>query len=547
VDDLPLDPEVVMRELLARHPEARLTAISPEGTVIPLPASVPLGPGHVPGGLAGMKAYVPEDRVLLIQAFDETIANGMAQVTVRLAHDPGIPVTVFMIDLRETHGIVLDVGVSSLGNVLQREVRAQDYTVPRLARIHKGTTAEIIDIDDATTAILGWEREEIVGHRSLEFIHPDDHGLAIDSWAMMMAEPDALRRVRLRHRSRDGQWIWFELIQGHCVWQGRDAIVCDMVDISKEMATQQVLEAREQLLRQLTQALPLGVFQIDADRHVVYTNDRLFEVVGHPRAQTLAEQLSAVVPDDRLVLEAAVEAVLRDGRDSDADLQLSLPDEPAFRTCHLSLRPLTRPDGEVTGAVGCVSDATESTRLRRELEQRATFDALTRCYNRASIMAVLDSVLLEARGAATGTAVMFVDLDLFKDVNDRYGHRVGDELLSVVATRMGNVSRGTTTVGRLGGDEFLLVCPGIATAAEAAAIGDRVAESLRDDISLSVGTVSVRASVGVAFGRGRPVSAESLVAEADAAMYDSKRTGTGTAVMHPLGAADPALHNAESA
>jgi diguanylate cyclase (GGDEF)-like protein len=176
-----------------------------------------------------------------------------------------------------------------------------------------------------------------------------------------------------------------------------------------------------------------------------------------------------------------------------------------------------------------VADVTESARLRDELHRRATVDALTGCYNRASVMDALEDTLGgEQRERA---AVVFIDLDGFKAVNDRLGHIKGDDLLRTVAERIRRAIRGDDILGRIGGDEFLVLCGAVADANEALAIGNRISAALDEPVVLDGKRVPVRASVGVAHVGAVERSADELVAEADAAMYQSKRVGAGRAVL----------------
>jgi diguanylate cyclase (GGDEF)-like protein len=193
------------------------------------------------------------------------------------------------------------------------------------------------------------------------------------------------------------------------------------------------------------------------------------------------------------------------------------------RTCQISLRPLVNATGQVVGAVGCVADITESAMLRRELEKRATLDSLTGCHNRSAVMARLEQVLADSTTARTGTGAVFVDLDLFKTVNDQLGHAAGNDLLVHVAQKLQSIAGPLATVGRIGGDEFLIVVPDLASAAECAGLGERIAAELRQNVMLGGRLVACSASVGVAWTRDDAGEAEQLVAQADADMYASKR------------------------
>jgi diguanylate cyclase (GGDEF)-like protein len=189
----------------------------------------------------------------------------------------------------------------------------------------------------------------------------------------------------------------------------------------------------------------------------------------------------------------------------------------------MSLRALMRSSGEVSGAITCVLDITDSARARQELERRATFDPLTHCHNRASVLSTLEHEL--AREDSTNTGVVYVDLDQFKPVNDRLGHAAGDELLVQVAERLKLASRDSDVVGRLGGDEFLVVLRDIPGQEVAMRAADRICETLCGTFELTCGAAELRASVGVACSNGERVSSEELVKRADGAMYQSKEHG----------------------
>ena len=198
---------------------------------------------------------------------------------------------------------------------------------------------------------------------------------------------------------------------------------------------------------------------------------------------------------------------------------------------HVIARPLDEESHATSNAIVVVADVTDRTMMRNELERRANFDALTRCYNRSTILELLEAHLGSQRALGRGTAVIFVDLDRFKPVNDRFGHAAGDEVLTVVARRLRDAIRDHDLVGRLGGDEFLVICLNLDDPAAAVEIAERIATSLKTDFIIHRTPVSLCASVGVAWTDTDEVDADSLVSRADAAMYRSKRAATGTPVV----------------
>jgi diguanylate cyclase (GGDEF)-like protein/PAS domain S-box-containing protein len=356
---------------------------------------------------------------------------------------------------------------------------------PKVALLQKDQTALILQIDEATSEILGWSRADMVGRRSLEFIEPEDQPRAIANWMDMLHALGARRRVRLRHRHRDGSWVWFELTNHNLLDDpAYGYVLTEMVDISEEMAVHDSLRSREHLLRRLTDLVPLGIFQIDAGRRIVYRNARVASILGNSRAESAGTQLSSVLPSQRPELERALNAVLLEGQDRDLEISLRRRGKH-LRRCTLSLRALSDDSGAVTGAIVCVADVTESVRMREELEHRATFDQLTRCYNRASILQALERTLAEPQPDGSGTGVIFLDLDRFKDINDRLGHAAGDVFLVEVARRVASCTREADLVGRIGGDEFLVVCTGVPDEAAALKIAEHLADALGASEALS--------------------------------------------------------------
>src|SRR5436305_8435322 len=407
--------------------------------------------------------------------------------------------------------------------------RRPDDAVERefCALLEQYPTAPLVAVSGAMSEILGWSADELLGHRSLEFVHPDDHPLAIDNWMGLPGHPGPGRRVRQRRRHKDGSWVWFEVTNNNLFEDPEHScVVAEMVDISDEMAAQEALRAREQLLNRLAEAIPVGLFQIDTEGGIVYTNDRLHEILGVDLSPTVEAQLATVVPDDRPALERAVAEVLEVGSHADVEVTYRRPGDADLRYCTIGFRALRHEDGAISGAIACVADVTDSARMREELKFRATFDELTGCHNRASIMAALEAEI-ERDPAKAERAAMFVDLDRFKEINDRHGHAAGDELLRRVARMLRESVREADLVRRSGGDQFLVICPDAGGAERAMGLAERLADALREGLRAEADELRCSLSIGVAWSSGDAIDADTLVAAADTAMYEAKRAGAG--------------------
>ncbi len=526
------DDGLRLADLLGRHPDAHVAAIREDGIFIPVPDDVPLSPRHrVVSGRSAIDMVTPPDAEAVIRAWEEVMAEGEACAAVHLRVAPEQLLDVVFVDTRHEHGVLFALFLPA-----EREGAAAAPTltedlsptvVPRIGRLRKDPRAMIVHADEAATRMLGFTLDELVGERSLAFIHPDDHGAAVESWMEMLTVPGLTHRVRLRHRRADGSHLWVEMSNENRLGPSGDGeVVTEMLDISEELAAQEALRASERLLREVAETMPVGLIQFGPDRQVVLVNDRMRDMaVGAAPGEEVDGHLASILPDDRPALEEALDAVFGKGRPTDLEVRPFRDGE--VRHHQVSLRALTDEHGTVTGAVACVTDVTESVRLRDELLRQATIDALSGCHNRAATMAALDALL---EGPGLGVGVVFVDLDRFKEVNDTYGHRVGDRVLTSVVERIRTAVRGRDVVGRLGGDEFLVVSPDTPDADHALALAERIEQAASHQVEVDGVRIPVAATVGSAWGDGGRSTAERLVADADGAMYAAKAARTAARV-----------------
>lgn len=180
---------------------------------------------------------------------------------------------------------------------------------------------------------------------------------------------------------------------------------------------------------------------------------------------------------------------------------------------------------------------------RSELEEvsdrsrrAALHDPLTGLPNRVLLLERMDHALLRSTRSQNASAVLFVNLDHFKTINDRYGHDVGDDLLQQVATRLGKLMRPGDTLARLAGDEFVIICEDLTTPKDAARIGARLAQGISAPCVLDGAPTNITASIGIAYTSrddGEDLTPKQLLHEADMAMYEAKRNGGHCVVFQP--------------
>jgi diguanylate cyclase (GGDEF)-like protein/PAS domain S-box-containing protein len=456
--------------------------------------------------------------------------------------------TLHFIDVRPVHGVVLAVllpsetdGPSGDDGDASEAVQA----APRFCTLIEDEGARVLDCDAAFTQMFGYALEELHGNSVLDQIHPDDQGRAVEGWLSVLST-GRNQQTRLRRARKDGSWMWVDTtLHNYLNEPGRNHVVVEIIDISAEMQAQEALAEHEELLRRLTNAMPVGLLHVDIERGIRYSNACLLEILygadvpdglgdgagtgAPPGEHGSVGVLLATLTDDSLdAFEAALSQALGEGVDRDVEVVLVHPGGEERRAL-MSVRPLLRHGTDVSGAIICALDVTDSARARHELERRATYDQLTECHNRTATLAELVREL--ARPDSPGTGVIYVDLDRFKAVNDTRGHAAGDELLGLVAGRLRYASRESDLVGRLGGDEFLIVLRDLESCDVAMAVAERLCGSFAGPFEVTGGRIELRASLGVACATGFEADADELIRRADAAMYESKQCGAGQPVL----------------
>jgi diguanylate cyclase (GGDEF)-like protein/PAS domain S-box-containing protein len=517
------DLDESLNSWLDNHDDGLVGAVNPNGETVDIPPSIRLGDGHRSDSRSLLDLVVPEDMRLVTDAFVASLMRGVGVTRIRLSSDPETPRLLQYLDLRARHGVILRLVALDVGPAeeFDEELRPLQLTParPRLCVITKSEVATILGIDDATSRMLGWSCEEMEGRSTLDFIHPDDHVRAIDNWMSRFAGDRgvSIQSVRLRYLCKDGTWLWIETSNDFQERpDGQTIVLSQLIDVSEEMSAIEALRHSERFLREVTDTVPVGLFHLAADGSVAFVNPVLRSLIGDAEVPTYRHLAQAISPEAG-ALEAAIDVVLAKG--TDIELGLSLATQVAKRSAMVTLRGVV--DGsKVLGVLGCIVDVTE-------LKSLADTDGLTGLLNRRSIVELLESELVRHSG---NVSVIFADLDGFKQVNDRYGHQAGDQLLAVVAQRLSGALRPGDRIGRLGGDEFLIFCPGVTEAGSLSAIAWRLQEALEEEFQLSAARVKVVASMGIACG-GEGATVDSLISHADAAMYASKHSGPTRTVL----------------
>jgi diguanylate cyclase (GGDEF)-like protein/PAS domain S-box-containing protein len=286
----------------------------------------------------------------------------------------------------------------------------------------------------------------------------------------------------------------------------------------------------ERMLQTLVANVPGAIYRCEmtSDWDMRFISAQIARITGYPAADFIDSRVrtyaSVIHPDDRRHVEDVVEECVGRGEPFVVEYRVVHRDG-SERWVHEQGRAVTEADGTERFLDGAIFDISDRKRLEQQIEHLAYHDALTDLPNRALFHDQVTLALARGRRSGLSAAVLFLDLDDFKAVNDSLGHAIGDQLLREVGRRLVAAMRETDVVARQSGDEFLVLLADIDGPPEPAAerTAQRLTEALNAPVQLADAELHVGGSIGISTWTGGPETAEDLIKAADAAMYRAKR------------------------
>ncbi|MGB3624011.1 MAG: EAL domain-containing protein [Ketobacter sp.] len=300
-------------------------------------------------------------------------------------------------------------------------------------------------------------------------------------------------------------------------------------DITPRRRMEDALRGSEERYRKLFEMAQEGIWQIDREGKTILVNESMATILGYHSQELLDCPIVDFMAETSRV--HALEKLSRKGQGADSRQEYEFVSKAGLRiftTMHWT--PIYDLEGDFNGMIAGVMDISERKRAEERIRQQALFDDLTKLPNRRMLNETLTQEQARAlRHGHTG-ALLFIDLDHFKNVNDSLGHPVGDSLLITIASRLNQVLRSEDTLARLGGDEFVVLLPELNDdAAQAATLARNVALKIQDSLSETLEVYGHRLNIGCSIGIALyPLDQDSIhdiVKQADAAMYRAKEDG----------------------
>jgi diguanylate cyclase (GGDEF)-like protein/PAS domain S-box-containing protein len=374
-------------------------------------------------------------------------------------------------------------------------------------------------VNEATLPVLGYTPDEILGKNYIDLLHADDVGRVSAVDAGLRTGQNTIRDFESRWQRKDGRYIHLSLAVR---WSEHNQLMYATArDITERIEAQIRTRDSEQRFREVIEMTPAGYVLANGNASIVDVNPALCAISGYAREELIGHDLS------RLFVYYPWEGVAfaPHGPNSTHGMEAVLRHKEGHAVYVLFNGSIKRDaDGHAQLMTALLTDITARKEAESRLQLLATHDTLTGLPNRTLLNERLQQ-MLDGAPRNTPVAVMFIDLDRFKEVNDSFGHEAGDVLLREVARRLRRALRPSDVIARLGGDEFVVSAFCSNNAASAVSIAEKLLATLAAPIDIGPQEVVIGASIGISMFPEHARTRELLFQSADTAMYRAKAGG----------------------
>ena len=439
-------------------------------------------------------------------------------------------------------GTVIDITDRKLAeNALRESEERYRRLVERMREglAQAGNDGVLQFVNDRFCEMVGYEREELVGMQGdLLLAYSEDISLVREKIRLRMRHVADQYEVRVRRK--DGTIIWLE-IGGAPVVDAAGNVVGSIGvhnDVTERRMAEEALRESEARYRLMAENSTDMISRTSNRGILLYASDACRRLLGYEPSELVGRSFYDFVFDADRDEVRHLSSLIHESGPTTFAYRVEKKDGSLiwFETTSRSVRDVFT--GKIREIVGVSRDVTERKRVEEQIEYQAYHDALTGLPNRRLFRDRLTVALAHARRMKHPLAVMFLDLDRFKVVNDTLGHSTGDELLKTVGTRLQSSLREEDSIARMGGDEFTILLADLKTTDDSAKIAQKVLDTVAQPLRIDGTELFVTTSIGIALFPSDGDTAEALLANADHAMYRAKDAGRNSYQMFT-----PAMNN----
>jgi len=393
--------------------------------------------------------------------------------------------------------------------------------------VYDRKTLRYLAVNEAAIKQYGYTKKEFLKMRLLDIRSSTDVPSLLQEVAR---EKPTIQNLGIwKHRRKNGTILSAEIVSHDMVFNGIDANLVAAYDVTERKQAEDAVRQAEEKYRGIFENAVIGIFQSDAVGRFISVNRALANMHGYASEAELLAAIScsgAKLLVDPKGMAKLAKAAEEQGAVHGAELEIYCKDGTR-RWVRVNLRVIRDALGKVVNREGTVEDITEQKAAQERVEFLAFYDALTELPQRALLKDRLTVAMAGARRRREKIALLFIELDRFKTINDAFGHSFGDIVLQEVAKRLKGCTRESNTVARIGGDEFVVVLSNLKDQADAAIAAAGVMEAMNASFTIQERTVNVGCSIGVSLYPEHGKDGETLIHNADVAMYAAKDGGRG--------------------
>ncbi|MFZ2155493.1 MAG: EAL domain-containing protein [Bradyrhizobium sp.] len=387
-------------------------------------------------------------------------------------------------------------------------------------------TYRFLAVNDTAVAHYGYSREKFLSMRLFELKPPEDHGEIRE----IAQGGNGYRVGRVtRHIRADGGLIDVAIYGRSLDYRGRPASLVAVVDVTARKRAEDEVRSTREFLSVVIENVPVSIaVKNAADLRYVLVNRAAEEYLGLSRGEIVGKTAHDLFPGSTAdgVVARDRDQLETEGCGTLEEHEIETP-RNGIRAANSKRLTIRGVDGQAQYLLVMTEDVTEKHKAEARIKHLAHHDPLTNLPNRASFNAHLAEAIDRADASGGSFAALCIDLDRFKEINDVFGHSVGDALLCQVAARMREVA-GSAFIARLGGDEFTIILQGSDQPEAAAILAERLREAMSPEFEIEGQRLRAGLSIGIAVYPSDGTTAATLLCNADAALYRSKEDGRGT-------------------
>ena len=382
-----------------------------------------------------------------------------------------------------------------------------------------------VEFNDVASGMLGYGREEFA-RLSLDDVNPQ---WKADEVARNLKKLSATGQVSFEtlHRAKDGSMVDTLVHFRFINFRGRRLSLAFWTDITERKQIEKYLRAREQEVLTMVENSPDCILRYDCQFIIQYANPAAIRAMGRHPGGFVGEPAGTGPIIDIDTFKRSIRKVLDTGQETSLEVQYRMPEGDLVHGL-TRFAPEFDQNKSVKSVLAITRNITEMVLQREELHHLAFFDTLTGLPNRDLLRDRIRQAAADLKRRGGRFALMILDIDNFKDINDTLGHAAGDRMLREISTRLSRCVRSSDTLSRLGGDEFALLLPDIRSSEDMGAVARTLLDSIARPMRLGDRDVFASASIGIAVYPDDTRKLKSLLAFADMAMYHAKARGRNT-------------------